>query len=152
MGNMPVLDLIAIRIARRHVAAVLRNVPAPPMRIEYTNGGRITDSELTKTLEPIVGQLITLAFRPSLTGLPTAISWEAVHVNMTVMTGRVLLHAAVRETEIVRWAEVTVEHRDAHAPGRLAVQYRRDPTGLIRVEHEAEGNGGPDPHDDEILF
>ena len=35
---MVVLDPIAIRVARRHIVAVLRNVPASTRLIEYTRG------------------------------------------------------------------------------------------------------------------
>lgn len=36
-------------------------------------------------------------------------AWEALNENAEVVTGKLVLHAAVAESEVVSWAEVTVD-------------------------------------------
>ena len=103
---------LAHRIVRRHQArqgaVIFRDFPAARTRIEYSDSGRISAVELMKMLEPTTGRLVKLRFRPSLTGLPTTVSWEALDTDANVVTGKLVLHAAVSESEVVSWADVTV--------------------------------------------
>ncbi len=103
-----ITDPVTLRVARRHRAAV----PAERVRIEYSDSGRISAVELMKMLEPTTGPLVRLRFRPSLSGSPNTISWEALDENANVVSGKLVLHAAVSENEVVSWAEVTID-----APG-----------------------------------
>jgi len=105
-------DPIALRVARRHQAAVvLREEPSTRTRIEFTDSGGITACELMKMLARSTGPLVTLRFRPSLTGLPNVIAWEALNDSVDIVTGKLVLHAAVAQAEIVTWAEVSVDQR-----------------------------------------
>jgi hypothetical protein len=91
-------DPIALRVARRHQAAVvLRDVPTTETRLEHSNAGTISAVELMKILEPTAWFLVKLRFRPSLSGLPNTISWEARDDNANIVTGTLVLHAAVGE-------------------------------------------------------
>jgi hypothetical protein len=132
---------IACRVASRHRAAV---IPARA-RLEYSSGGRISAIELTRMLEPDLGMLTELRFRRSLRIQPNAVEWEALDENASVVTGRLVLHAAVSESQIVSWAEVVVdEDRDTRAALRVATRYMRDSGGLVPVDEE-----GDEPFDDE---
>ena len=131
---------IARRVARRHQAAVsLRNVPAKDTRIEYSNSGTISAVALMKMLEPSIGKLVKLRFRPAIIGTPNTIAWESLDENANVVTGMLVLHAAVSDEEIVSWAEVVVDaDRDARVARRVAVRYMRRTEGLVRVEEEED--------------
>jgi hypothetical protein len=39
------------------------------------------------------------------------VSWEALDANADVVAGKLMLHAAVAEAEVVSWAKVTVDRR-----------------------------------------
>ena len=131
---------IAHRVARRHQAAVaLRNVPTEGTRVEYSNSGRISAVELMKMLEPSIGALVKLRFRPAITGTPNTIAWEALDENANIISGKLVLHAAVAEDEVVSWAEVVVdEDRDARVARRVATRYMRRTEGLVRVDEEED--------------
>jgi len=102
--NMNTADPIAHRVARRHQAAVvLRSVPAET-RIEYRNAGTISAVALARMLEPSLGFLVRLRFRPALDGPPTTIAWEGLDANGDVVSGRLVLHAGVSESEVISWA------------------------------------------------
>jgi hypothetical protein len=102
-------DPIALRVARRHQADVLfRDVPVPKYRVEYSNAGTISAVALARMLEPTLGVIVKLRFRPSLTGSPNTVSWEALGENANVVSGKLVLHAAGAPDEVVSWAEVTV--------------------------------------------
>jgi len=132
---MLVPDPIAHRVARRYQAAAALRVKN--IRVEYSNSGRISAVELMKMLEPSIGKLVRLRFRPALTGMPNTISWEALDENANIISGKLVLHAAVAEDEIVSWAEVTVdEDRDARVARRVATRYTRRTEGLVRVDDE----------------
>jgi hypothetical protein len=128
---------LAHRVALRHQAVALRNVPAENTRVYYSNSGRISSVELARMLEPQLGALVMLRFRPAITGTPNTIAWESLDENANIVSGKLELHAAVSDDEIVSWAEVTVdEDRDARAARRVAVRYMRDSGGLVRVDDE----------------
>jgi hypothetical protein len=112
---MNAADPIAPRVARRHRAreatTIFRDIPGPKYRVDYIDSGRITAVELMKMLEPTTGLLVKLKFRPSLTGTPNTVAWEALDENANVVTGKLVLHAAVSESEVVSWAEVVVDRQ-----------------------------------------
>jgi hypothetical protein len=114
-------------------------VPGKNIRIEHTDSGRISAVALAKMLEPVTGVIVKLRFRASLTGTPNTIAWEALDENANVISGKVVLHAAVADDEVISWAEVTVdESRDACVTRRVAVRYMRDSGGLVRVDEEED--------------
>jgi hypothetical protein len=105
-------DPIAIRVARRHQAAlVLREVPATKTRVEYTAGGSISALDLEQMLEGQLGYIIRLRLRATPVGPTTSIPWEAIAEDGAVVTGKLVLHAAVAEDGVVSWALVTVDPR-----------------------------------------
>jgi hypothetical protein len=70
---------------------------------------------------------------------PNGIEWEAMGEVGNVVTGKLVLDAAIGETEGLSWAEATVdEDRDARAAVRVAVRYMRDSGGLVRVDDDEE--------------
>jgi hypothetical protein len=129
---------IARRVARRHQAAVVfQDVPATETGIEYMDSGRISAVALMNMLEPSVGKLVRLRFRRSFKIDPNGVSWEALDEHANVLTGRLVLHAAFGESELVSWAEVVVdESRDARAARRVALRYMRRTEGLVPVDGE----------------
>jgi len=103
-------DPLALRVARRHQAAmVVRTVPTTKTRVEYTNSGRISAVDLMNMLEPQFGYLVKLRFRPSPGGPSTTVAWDGVNEDGNVVTGKLVLHAAVDEGEVMSWAVVTVD-------------------------------------------
>jgi len=98
---------LARRIVRRHAEVVFRDVPYT--RIEYSNGARVTAVELMRMLEPTTGPLTKLRFRSSITGTPTTVVWAAVDTAEKSVSGRLVIHAGVRDSEVVTWAEVIVD-------------------------------------------
>ena len=103
-------DPIALRVARRHRAAlVLRTVPTTKTRVEYGDGGNIYAFDLAKMLEAQFGYVVRLRFRPAPSGPTTSIVWEAVTESAHLVTGTLVLHAAVTEGEVLSWAVLTVD-------------------------------------------
>jgi hypothetical protein len=130
------------QIARSHQAAVVLRDVSPKTRVEYSDSGRISAVELAKMLEPDRGLLTELHFRRSLKIDPNGIEWEALDERAHVVSGKLILHAAVSENEIVSWAEVVIdEDRDASAAVRVAIRYMRDSGGLVALDEE--GDDGP---------
>jgi hypothetical protein len=80
----------------------------PPRCVEHTDSGRISAVALAKKLEPQLGLLVKLRFRPSLTATPNTVAWEALNERAEVVTGKLVLHAALAESEVASWAEVMV--------------------------------------------
>ena len=60
-------------------------------------------------LEPQVGYVVRLRFRPASGGPATSITWEAVVEDGAVVTGKLTLHASVADDEVTSWAVVTVD-------------------------------------------
>jgi hypothetical protein len=88
-------------------------------------------------LEPHLGLLVKLRFRPSLTGTPNTVAGEALDEDANIRSGRVVLHAAVSESAVTSCAEVVVDRdRDARAARRVAVRYMRDSGGLVPVDDD----------------
>lgn len=108
------------RVLARHMAAavVLRSVPAPTVEVILGDGGIVTGRDIARLLEDRVGTLLKVRFRRSLSGMPNTVAWEAVDERGEIVTGQVLVHAGVREDQVVAWAEVVVSND--HAGGRIA--------------------------------
>jgi hypothetical protein len=102
-----ITDPLAVRVARRHREAAALSL-LPRARIEVTAKGHITAAALIKILEPHVGRLTGLQFRAS-TVFPNTVEWDALGEHGQEVTGRLLLHAAVGEDEVVSWVDVTVD-------------------------------------------
>jgi len=116
--NIISIDPVAVRVARHHMrgsAVVLRDVQLREPRVEYSDSGRISAVALMKMLGPEVGALVRLRFRPSLTGAPNTVAWEGLNERANIVSGKLLLRAAVSESEVASWAEITIDH---HGPGR----------------------------------
>jgi hypothetical protein len=62
-----------------------------------------------KMLEPTTEFLVNPRFRRSLTVDPNGVEWEALDKDGKVVAGKLVLHAAVSEIEVVSWAEVAVD-------------------------------------------
>lgn len=62
-------------------------------------------------LRPHLGFIMKLRFRPSVKIDPNGVEFEALTENAEVVSGRLVLHAAVAEDRIVSWAEVIVDPR-----------------------------------------
>jgi hypothetical protein len=112
--NTTTTSPIALRVVARHQAAiVLRDMPGAKTRIEYSDGGRISAVELARWLEPVFGTVVKLRFRPSLTGLPNTVAWEAIKEDGEVANGKLVLHAGISDdgSEVVSRGEVAVDER-----------------------------------------
>jgi hypothetical protein len=91
-------------------------------------------------LKPIIGVLVKLRFRASLLIDPNGVEWEALDENANVVTGQLILHAAVANDEVVSWAEVVIDEHTSTA-GRVGVEYQRRGEGLERVRGEDDSQG-----------
>ena len=97
---------------RVHMGAVVfRDLPDTRTRIEYSDSGRISATELMRMLEPTCGFVTGLRFRPAITGLPNTVAWEALGPDAEIVTGKLVLHGAVSGVEVVTWAEVMINER-----------------------------------------
>jgi hypothetical protein len=113
----------AYNVARRHArdaAVIFRDVPAKPFRVEYTYSGRISDIALMKMIEPQVGKLMQLQSRRSLVIDPNGIEWEAFDVGANVVSGKLVLHAAVSESEVELGGGRDRPARRSHCPSSRA--------------------------------
>jgi hypothetical protein len=133
---------IAARVAARHQAAViLRDAPPRRTMIQYSSGGRISAVALMKVLEPELGVLMTVRFCPALTGLPNTVSWEALDEHAHIVTGQLVLHAAVADDEVVSWAEVMIDGRTSRVQ-RVGREVQRRGKGLVTVREDDDPEGG----------
>jgi hypothetical protein len=96
---------------RQHLAEIVfRDVPQPSVEVLYSDGGIIATADVRRLLEPRVGFLANLRFRRSLTGQPNTIAWEGLDDKAQVVSGLLVLHAALRgETEVVSWADIEID-------------------------------------------
>ncbi|MGA3122609.1 MAG: hypothetical protein ABSF69_17730 [Polyangiaceae bacterium] len=128
------LDPLAVRVARRHAAVVFRDVPTEDIRIEYSDSGRISAVALSRMLERELGPLVTMRFRRSLVGTPNTVAWEALNERAELVSGKLELHAGVRDDEVVSWAEVFIDPQGRQLPdGDRAILGGADPT--VRLRH-----------------
>jgi hypothetical protein len=110
LSNRKGVTIPAHRIASRFQAAVVLREDTST-EVIFSDGGVLTANDLRRLLEPQFGPLLKMRLRPSLTGLPNTVAWEALSENAEFVTGRVVLHASVETTRIVVWAEVLVDQR-----------------------------------------
>jgi hypothetical protein len=104
---------------------------------------------LGKDLGRCVGEDVGARYRRSLKIDPNGVEWEALSDEGRVVTGKLVLHAAVGETEVVSWAEVVVDERVDPVVSRVAREYMRRGEGLVPVDY---GDGdGPVGDDGELL-
>jgi hypothetical protein len=101
-------DPIAVRVARRHQAAVAPPDVPTTRRIEFASG-KIAAVELKRMIESEVAALRWLVFRPSSSGATTKIRWEALAVKAELVSGKLILRTAVTDNEVRCWAEVKVD-------------------------------------------
>lgn len=97
------------RIADRHRRSDVarENQPDENLRVTYGDGGSVSSQDLIRVLDDRFGFVIKLRLRPSLTGLPNTISWEALNERAEVITGKLILHAELRgESELLVWASM----------------------------------------------
>jgi hypothetical protein len=144
---------LAHRVARRHQAArALRDVPASNSRIPRMDGGRISVTELTRTLEPAVGPLVRMVFHRPPGGPPNEVGWAAVRPSGDVVSGTLHLRVSVSENMVTTWAEVRLDPPEANVivdpsdlrlierpADRVAVEYQRRGEGLVPVGEEGDG-------------
>ena len=99
------------RIARGQQSQTdLRGNPSPSVHLLYGDGGIISSQAVIRLLDDRCGFLAKLRFRPSLTGLPNTVAWEAVNGRAEAVSGKLIIHAGIRgNTEVVSWAEVVVD-------------------------------------------
>lgn len=102
-------DPIALRVVRRHQAALPPAVPTTTFRVDFDFGGWISWIGLKMALESKIGYLKKLRFRPSLGSPTTTVAWEGVKPDGEVVTGKLVLRMTVTETEVATWGEVTVD-------------------------------------------
>ena len=102
-------DPLAVRVARRHAAAVVLRDHPPKTRVDYDCSGSISSFDLRQALEPVTGWLRRLRLRPAPEGPSTTVAWEAVTGEGKLVTGTLVLRGAIREDEVNVWAEVLVE-------------------------------------------
>jgi hypothetical protein len=112
-------DSLAHRVARRHLRradVAFRDVPPTSVEVIYSDGGIISARDVERLLKPRLGVLMQLRFRPSLVGTPNTVAWEGVSDRAEVVTGTLVLHAGVREDQVVSWAEIMMggENEDDH--------------------------------------
>jgi hypothetical protein len=51
-----------------------------------------------------LGVLMNLRFRPSVAGTPNTVAWDALDERAEVVSGSLVLHAAVADDEVISWA------------------------------------------------
>jgi hypothetical protein len=100
-------DSIAQRVAHRHRAALRRQRAST--RVEYSTAGNIDAIAVARLLEGTYGKFRDLWFRPFSSGTPNTVRFGGVTEDEQLVHGRVVLHAAVRETAIISWGEVFIE-------------------------------------------
>jgi hypothetical protein len=109
MTSMTTDEFLALRVAVRHAAVVLRDDPHATTGGIYADDRLVTDMDVIRLLRDRLGVLMRLRFRPSIAGMPNEISWEAVSEDDEIISGRLMLHAGVRETEVVSWTEIVID-------------------------------------------
>lgn len=169
LSIVPYMKPIACRVVARHrrAAIVLRDVPAT-VDIIYSEGGVVSGADVARLLHDRLGALLSVRFHPSPSGTPNIVRWEALDERGDVVSGQLVLHAGVRDDQVVVWAEIVIsgEHGARMAGGtpeehilrqrleRIAVLARRmvenarvNPQApvsgiveeLVRIVDEAEG-------------
>ncbi len=123
-------DPISVRVARRHQAAlVVREVPTVKKRLEFTDSGRISALDVMNMLEAQFGYIVRLRFQASPGGEATSVGWVAVNENGDAISGKLVIHAAVADDEVMSWGRA--DGRSGAVRGRRSpLRRRRDPPSL----------------------
>jgi hypothetical protein len=119
----------------RHGAVVLREVPASTFDVVYSDGGVVSARDVSRLLADRLGVLVLVRFRPSPSGTPNTVAWDALDESGEVVTGTVVLHAGVRTDQVVCWAEIVLddEHGSRTAAGTPEEQILRQRLERIAV-------------------
>jgi hypothetical protein len=70
--------------------------------------------------------------------------WKGLDENANVVTGKLVLHAAIAEDEAVAWTEVTIDQRLHLAGRRVAREYQRRGEALVPVGGDEDKDEGED--------
>lgn len=98
------------RVARRHRAAVaLRDLPHDNIEVIYSDGGIVTTRDLARLVEPRVGVLVRVRFRRLLNGMPNTVRWDGLNEAGEIVSGNLVVHAAVSDDQVVCWAELVTQ-------------------------------------------
>lgn len=66
--------------------------------------------DLAEVLEDRLGVLINVRFRPALRGSPNTVSWEALTERAEVVSGKLVVHAALHgDTKLVSWIDLILD-------------------------------------------
>ncbi len=96
----------ATRAVRRPQAAALPCPDAPTTRV---NVGTIFGIEPKLSVEPLTGYLRQFRFLPTKAEPTTTIAWQGVNEAGGLVSGKLVLHTAVAESEVAVWGEVAVD-------------------------------------------
>lgn len=97
------------RVAHRFASSFF-TTGGPSRSLDLSNAASSTLSaaELRSLLEPTYGLIAKLRFK-AVAGSANTATWEAVAASGTIITGRVVLHAAITVERVTSCAEVIVE-------------------------------------------
>lgn len=96
------------RVAHRFAAAFFTTGGPPSLDLSNSDSSTLSATELRGLLEPAYGATARLKFLPVVGSANTA-TWEALAANGTIISGRVVVRAAVTDERVTSWAEVIVE-------------------------------------------
>ena len=105
------VDPLARGVARRYRRGI-----QGATRVEYSDGGNIDAMAVMKLLQPSVGPLVRLNFWHPVEGMPSTVAWDAVTPDDRMVTGRVVLHAAVLGNVVRSWGEVFLDSVERATP------------------------------------
>jgi hypothetical protein len=96
------------RAAHRSAAAFFTTGGPPTVDLSNAESSALSATELRRLLEPTYGAITKLRFSP-IAGSSNTATFEAVGASGAIISGRVVLHAAVTDECVTSWAEVIVE-------------------------------------------
>jgi hypothetical protein len=100
----------AARVAQRFLKTAEKITTIDPViEVLYSNGGIISSADGRRLLRPHLGELKNFTFRKSIAGHKNKVSWEALDEEGNLITGKLVLHAAVAESKVVSWAEIEID-------------------------------------------
>jgi hypothetical protein len=77
-----------------------------PAEVLLADGGVITSLDVVRLLEPRIGTLQKVRFRPSVS--PNAVTWEGLDRDGRVTSGRLTMNIAISPGFLAVWADVSV--------------------------------------------
>jgi hypothetical protein len=96
------------RAAHRFAATFFTTGGPPSLDVSNADSSTLSAAELRRLLEPTYGAIAKLRFM-SVVGSANTATFEALATSGTIITGRVVVHAAVADECVTSWAEVIVE-------------------------------------------